>query len=113
GRSDEVGYSVAFGNVRGIKLGRQQRLRRLFNIWLPHISSMFILPLTMAYVFLRMAESLGEGLAAEVCTLFAYLLLTSGLLSLLAITNNVVTLIRRVRAGKMGFVDADPPGRPD
>lgn len=111
-RADEVAITVAFGEVNGIALGRRQRMRRLFNIWLPTISGMFLLPLIMAYVFQQMGRSLGEGSGADVCRLFAYLLLASGLLTFLAIMNNIATLIRRVRAGKLGFVDGDTGDSP-
>ena len=110
GRVEHYGHTVAWGVVRGIRISREERRRRLWSLWFSHLFAVGFMPLMVGFGFWEMAELTEAAGARRLVRLYAIVDFAFGFGLLVMASIWMANLARRVREGKYGFVGngADP-----
>lgn len=100
-----AGHSIAWGVVDGVHYSRRERVRRFVTIWVPSAVTFVWAIFATVFALVDLSESV-DGVSSMVSVRF--LIYSVGALAIFASISLCVNgffLLRRVRAGKLGFVD--------
>lgn len=102
--SEPMAHSIAWGELRGIKLTAEERTYRVWVFFFPQLMMAMWMPLGVGLGMLTLASETAAGGARNLLYLYAYLELVIAAAVAIGVAVHLAAMLKRIRGGQFGFV---------